>query len=83
MQLSSFDNINNFSIQVTANNTVLAIPQNKNLFLARTQNFEDVTGSFALSSTSIADAAGIQRQYKRYVLTTSVPFNLRIDFTLT
>ena len=82
LALSSFDNINSFSIQVTENNTVLAIPNSKSLILARTQNFQDVTTAFTLSATSVKDANGVDRPYKRYVQTTSVPFNLRIDFTL-
>jgi hypothetical protein len=82
LPLSSFDNVNTFSIQVTENNTVLAIPNSKSLILARTQNFQDVTNAFTLSATSVADANGVSRPYKRYVQTTSVPFNLRIDFTL-
>lgn len=82
LPLSSFDDVNSFSIQVNQNNTVLAIPNNKSLILARTQNFQDVTNAFTLSATSVNDANGVGRPYKRYVQTTSVPFNLRIDFTL-
>jgi hypothetical protein len=82
LPLSSFDDVNTLSIQVTENNTVLAIPNSKSLILARTQNFQDVTNAFTLSATSVADANGVSRPYKRYVQTTSVPFNLRIDFTL-
>jgi hypothetical protein len=82
LPLSSFDNVNSFSIQVTENNTVLTIPDNKSLILARTENFQNVTSAFTLSATSVKDASGVDRPYKRYVQTTSVPFNLRIDFTL-
>jgi hypothetical protein len=82
LPLSSFDNVNSFSIQVTQNNTVLAIPNSKSLILARTENFQNVTSAFTLSATSVKDANGVDRPYKRYVQTTSVPFNVRIDFTL-
>jgi hypothetical protein len=82
LPLSSFDDVNTFSIQVNQNNTVLAIPNSKSLILARTQNFQDVTNAFTLSATSVKDANGVDRPYKRYVQTTSVPFNVRIDFTL-
>jgi len=82
LPLSSFDNVNTFSIQANQNNTVLAIPNTKTLSLARTENFQNVTNDFVMTNLSVNDGNGVPVSYKRYVLTTSVPFNVRIDFTL-
>ena len=79
---NNFDNINTFSFYAYQLNNIVVIPDSKTLQSAITQNFQTVTNEFSMTLLTVNDANGIPRNYKKYIQTTSVPFNLRIDFTL-
>ena len=76
---------NQFSFFAHQTRNILVIPSNRKLSFAQTQNYQDVTSEFTsnLSAILLPDANNVSRNYKRYVQTTAVPLNLRIDFTIT
>jgi len=78
----NWDTVNSFSFFAHNTNNVIVIPFNKQLVSVITSNFETITNNFALSSTTVPNGGGVPVSYNRYVQTTVVPFDLRLDVVL-
>ena len=79
---SNFDNTNSFGITINQTHFTIAIPATRTLVKVNTQNNDDITTQFLLSTFNVDDAGGTGVAYKVYSFDTDIPLDVTATVTI-